>query len=144
VIAVRLPQLAHVNVDVEIDSDDAFLRRLVRAALMPTARTCPGVPDVGEFQAPPLRQLAAAFAVKLPRQHGVLAVLVGADNMRTQFAMASAVSADHLLLAENGFAEEGIGRAGHGGVHLTSFVSSDMLGSKVPNVRPFDENPGQT
>jgi hypothetical protein len=111
-----LPQLAHVNVDVEIDPDHAFLRRLVRTALIPPATTCPGVPDIGEFQTPPLRQLAAAFSAKLPRQHGFLAVLVGADDVRTQFANASAIAADHLLLAEDGVAEEGIGGAGHCGV----------------------------
>src|SRR5665213_3575415 len=107
-----LPQPGHVNVAVEIDPGHAFLRRLVRAALMPSAMPRPGVPDIGKFQAPPLRQLAAALPAKLPRQHGFLAFLVGANDVRTQFANASAITADHLLLGEDGVAEEGVGGAG--------------------------------
>jgi hypothetical protein len=62
-----LSQLAHVNVDVEIDVADASLRRAVRTALMPASIARAGVSDVGEFQTPPLGQSAAAFAGKLPR-----------------------------------------------------------------------------
>jgi len=102
-----------VNVDVEIDRGHALLRRLVRAALVPPATACSGVSDVGEFQAPPLRQLAAALSGELPRQHGFLASPVGANDVRTQFAMASVIGAEHLLLGEDGVAEEGVDGAGH-------------------------------
>src|ERR1700688_170911 len=71
-----LSQLAHVNVDVEIDPAHALLRRLVRAALVRLTTACSGVSDVGEFQTPPLWQLAAALSGELPRQHGFLAIPV--------------------------------------------------------------------
>ena len=104
-----------MNVDVEIDLGHALLRCLVRAALMPAAVACASVPDIGEFQAPPLRQPAAAFPAKLPRQHGLIAVLVGANDVGAQFAGAAAVDADHLLLGEDRVAEDGVTGAWHRG-----------------------------
>jgi len=108
-----LSPLAHVNVDVEIDPGHALLRRLVRAALVPAAIACASVSDIGQFQASPLRQLAAAFPAELPRQHGFLAVLVGADDVGTQFARAAVIDAGHLLLGEDRVAEQDVGGAGH-------------------------------
>src|ERR1700732_347465 len=72
-----------------------------------------GVPDVGQSQAPPLRQWARAFSGELPRQHDFFAVLVGADDVRAEFARAAVIAAHDLLLGEDGVAEEGIGGAGH-------------------------------
>ena len=102
-----------MNVDIEIDPGHALLRRLVRAALMPAAISCAGISDIGDFQASPLRQLAAAFPTELPRQHGFLAILVGADDVRTQFARAAVVGAGHLLLGKDRVTEEDVGGAGH-------------------------------
>ncbi len=70
-----------------------------------------GVPDVGQSQAPPLRQWARAFSGELPRQHDLFAAFVGADDMRTEFAGAAVIAALDLLLGEDGVAEEGIGGA---------------------------------
>jgi hypothetical protein len=102
-----------VNVDVEIDASHAFLGRLVGATLIPAASARTGVADIGEFQAPPLRQLAAAFPGELPRQHDLFAALVGADDVRAQFAMTAVIGAGHLLFAEDGVPEEGVGGVGH-------------------------------
>jgi hypothetical protein len=106
--------LAHVDVDVEVDLRDAALLALVRTAFMPAPVAGAGVADIGELEAPPLRELARALAAELPRQHDLLAILVGADDMGTQFAAMAAVAAGHLLLGEDGVAEEGVGGRGHG------------------------------
>ena len=109
----ELSQLAHVNVDVEVDVTDAGLRGAVRAALVPWPVTRAGVSDFGKPQASPLRQLAATFSGKLPRQYGFLAALVGAQDMGTQFAMAAFIGADHLLFGQDRIAEQGVSGAGH-------------------------------
>ena len=103
-----------MDIDIEIDLADAGLRRAVGAAFMPAPIAGARFPDVGQFQTPPLRQLAAAFAGKLPGQHDFFTALVGADDVRAQFARASLIAADHLLLGEDGVAEESVGGAGHG------------------------------
>jgi hypothetical protein len=105
-----------MDVDVEIDRADASLRCAVGATLIPTAVACARVCDIGEFQTPPLRQLAAAGPGKLPRQHGLFAIPVGTDDVRTQFAGATVVAADHLLFAKDSVAEDGVIGAGHCGV----------------------------
>ena len=102
-----------MNVDVEIDLRHALLWRLVGTALVPAAISCAGISDIGEFQASPLRQLAAAFPAELPRQHCLLAAFVGADDVRTQFAIAAVVGARHLLLGKDRVTEEDVGGAGH-------------------------------
>jgi hypothetical protein len=89
------------------------LRRTMRAAFMPPAFSRAGIFDVGEFETSPLRQASAAFAGKLPGQHYFFTALVGADDVRTQFAMTSLIGADHLLLPEDGVAEEIVGGAQH-------------------------------
>jgi hypothetical protein len=106
--------LANMNVDVEIDFADAGLRRAMRAALVPAAIAGARIPDIGKFQASPLRQLAAAFAAELPGQYDFLAALVGADDVWTQFACATTIAAHHLLPGEDGVAKEGVGGVGHG------------------------------
>jgi len=100
--------------DIEIDVSNAFLRRLVRTARVPAAVSGPRVADIGELQASPLRQLAAARPGELPGQHDFLARQIGADDMRAQFARTAFIAADHLLLGKNGISEEGVGFAGHG------------------------------
>ena len=52
------PQLAHVNIDIEIDSADAGLLRAVGAAFMPAAFARTGLSDIGQSQAAPLRKRA--------------------------------------------------------------------------------------
>jgi len=78
----------------------------------PAAQVC-GL-DLGESQTAPLRQLAAVRSGKLPGQHDLLAVLVGANDVRTQFAVGAVVCADDLLSSEDRVAEEGVGWAWHG------------------------------
>jgi hypothetical protein len=63
----------------------------------------------------------------LPRQHGFLAILVGANDERAKLAMTIAVAADHLLLGKNGVSEDGVGGRGHCAVPLTKLASSVML-----------------
>src|SRR4030088_32189 len=109
----ELPPLANVDVDIQIDRADAGLCRTVRAAFMPAAFSRAGILHVGEFETSPLRQLAAALAGKLPGEHDLFTALVGADDVRTQFAMAPLIAADHLLLPEDGVAEEIVGGAMH-------------------------------
>jgi hypothetical protein len=104
-----------VNVDIEIDLADAGLFGPMRTAFMPAAIAGAGVPDIGKPQAAPLRQLAAAAAGELPGQHNLFAGPVGADDVRTEFAGAAAIAADHLLLGEDGVAEEGVAGARHCG-----------------------------
>src|SRR3981189_1169222 len=108
-----LPPLAHVDVDIEIDLADTGLLRTMRAAFVPAAIAGARIPDVGQSQTPPLRQLAAAFASELPGQHDLFAALAGADDVRTQFVRAAVIAADHLLPGEDGVAEESVGGAGH-------------------------------
>jgi hypothetical protein len=108
-----LAPLANVDVDIQIDRADAGLRRTMRAAFMPQAFSRAGILHVGEFETSPLRQLAAALTGKLPGEHDRFTALVGADDVRTQFAMASLISADHLLLPEDRVAEEIVGGARH-------------------------------
>jgi hypothetical protein len=110
-----LSPLANVDVDIEIDVADASLHRAVGSALVPETITRANISDIGKFQTPPLRQSAAAFSGELPRQHDFFATSVRADDMRTQFASTAAIAADHLLFAEDGVAEEGVGLAGHWG-----------------------------
>jgi len=50
-----LSQLAHVNIDVEIDIADASLRTAMRTSLVPGSVTRAGISDIGQPQAPPLR-----------------------------------------------------------------------------------------
>ena len=52
------PQLAHVNIDIEIDRADAGLLRAVGAAFMPAAFARPGLFDIGQPLASPLRKRA--------------------------------------------------------------------------------------
>src|SRR5882672_12340433 len=112
--SVASTPLADVDVDIEIDIADAGLRRLMRAALMPTALARACVADVRQLQAAPLWQRPRTLAAELPGQHDLFAALVGADDVRAQFADAAVIAAHDLLLAEDGVAEEGIGGAGHG------------------------------
>src|SRR5882757_290710 len=107
-----LPPLANVDVDIEINLADAGLRRAVGAAFMPAAVAGARFPNVRQFQTSPLRQLTAAFAGKLPGQHDLFTVLAGPDDVRTQFAPAAVIAADHLLPGEDGVAEEIVGGAG--------------------------------
>ena len=103
-----------MDVDVEIDVRDTALLVLVRATFMPAPVAGKGVADIGKLQTSPLRQLAGTLAAELPRQHGFLAILVGTDDMRTQFAAPVAVAANHLLPGEDGVAEDGVGSGRHG------------------------------
>jgi hypothetical protein len=80
---------------------------------MPAAIACAGVSDVGEFQASPLRQLAAAFPGELPRQHGFLAVFVGANDVGTQCARAAVIGAHDLPHGKDRISEEDVGGRGH-------------------------------
>ena len=98
---------------------------------MPGARAGAGRPDIGEPQAAPLRQLAAARASELPRQHDFFAASVGADDMRAKFARAKVVAADDLLFTEDGMAKEGVGGAGHRAVRLREA----MVLAIVPMIR---------
>src|SRR5437879_13573968 len=102
-----------MNIYIEIELADASLLGLVRATLVPAAIPRAGIPDIGQPQATPLRQLAGTFTGKLPRQHDLFAAFVGADDVRAQFAMAAFIGADHLLLGEDGVAEELVSGAGH-------------------------------
>src|SRR5882672_4366118 len=111
--SVASTPLADVDVDIEIDIADAGLRRLMRAALMPTALARACVADVRQLQAAPLRQRPRTLAAELPGQHHLFAASVGADDVRAQFADAAVIAADDLLLAEDGVAEEGVGGAFH-------------------------------
>src|SRR5882672_1279388 len=114
--SVASTPLADVDVDIEIDIADAGLRRLMRAALMPTALARACVADVRQLQAAPLRQRPRTLAAELPGQHDLFATLVGAEDVRAEFAEAAVIVADDLLLTEDGIAEEGVGGALHGGV----------------------------
>jgi hypothetical protein len=107
------PSLAYVNIDIEIDIAHAGLRRLMRAAFMPAAGAWARPADIGELQASPLRQRPRALAAELPGQHDLFAAFIGADDVRAQFADATVIEADDLLLAEDGVAEEGVGGAWH-------------------------------
>jgi len=107
----ELTPLANVDIDIQIDRADAVLRRTMRAAFMPPAFSHVGIFDVGEFETSPLRQASAALTGKLPGEHDCFTALVGADDVRTQFAMTSLIAADHLLLPEDGVAEEIVGGA---------------------------------
>ena len=102
-----------MNVDIEVDIRHALLRRLVRAACIPVSFARSGVPDIGELQASPLRQLAAAFARELPCQHDLLAGFVGANDMRTQFAGAAFIAANDLLFALDRGTKDSVGGGGH-------------------------------
>src|SRR5262249_21780119 len=93
-VGVRLPPLADVDVDVEIDIADASLLGAMRAALGPWSLARLGIADMGEPQAAPLRQPAAALPCELPRQHDFLAAPVAADDMRAELAPAPIVAAD--------------------------------------------------
>src|SRR4051812_6572155 len=101
-----LPQFAHVNVDVEIDVADAGLRRAVRASLVPRPAARAGISDGSQPQASPLRQLAATFSGKLPRQYSLLAALVGTQDMRAQFTTVAFIGANHLLFSQDCIAEQ--------------------------------------
>ena len=79
----RLPPLADVNVDVEVDPADAGLLGPVRSALVPATLAGTGIPDIGEPQASPLWKRTAALPRELPCQHDFLAALADADDMRT-------------------------------------------------------------
>jgi len=84
---LRLPTsaavLANIDIDVEVDLRDTALLGLVRSAFMPTPVTGTAVADRLELEAAPLRQFARTLAAELPGQHDLLAILVGADDMRT-------------------------------------------------------------
>src|SRR6478672_2902066 len=109
----KSPPLAHMDVDIEIDRTDAGLLGAMRAALVPAAVAQAGIAHIGEPQAAPLRQPARALAGELPGKDDLFAILVGADDVRAQFAETAVIAADHLLLGEDGVAEEDVGSAGH-------------------------------
>ena len=121
-----LPPLPHVNIDIEIDIADAGLPGAVRAAFVPRAAAGAGVSHIGQFQAAPLRQFAAAFAGELPRQHDLFAALVDADDVGTQFAGAAVLAAHDLLLAQDGVAEQGVGVASHRADRLPSGIAGQF------------------
>lgn len=73
----------------------------MRPAFMPAAVPRTGGTDIGQLQAPPLRQRSAALTCKLPGQQSLFAGLVGADDMRTELATAALVDASHLLFGED-------------------------------------------
>ena len=95
-----------MDVDVEVDLGHATLRHFMRTAFMPTAVMDTRVTNMGQPQASPLRQFARAFSSELPSQHDLFAGFIGADDMWANFAVATFVAADHLLLAEDGVANE--------------------------------------
>jgi len=64
---------------------------------MPAATWGRGHTDIRQPHASPLRQGTAALAGKLPGQHGFLSASVGADDARTQVAMATVIGAGDLL-----------------------------------------------
>ena len=109
--------LAYVDVDVEMNVRHTGLFGPVRPALVPGPDTAACIADIGKPKAlpgPASWKLALTdFAGKLPRQHGFLALLVGAEDKRAKFAMTTAIAADHLLPGEDGVAEEGVSGGGH-------------------------------
>jgi hypothetical protein len=103
-----------VHVHVEVDVLDAALLLPMAASGAPRTIAQAHVSDVGEHEAAPLaarRQLAARRTAELKRQHLLLAARV-ADDVRAQLAVVSAVHACHLLLFEDGLAEEAVGGEG--------------------------------
>src|SRR6202035_616235 len=108
------PPLAHMHVDIEIDRADAGLRRTMRDALVPRSGPRLRVPDIGEPQATPLRQRTRTRAGELPGQRDLFTSLVGADDVRTELTVSAFIGAGHLLLAEDGIAEDRVGGGGHG------------------------------
>ena len=107
-----LPAFAHVDVDVEIDvaAQVCSLRCEPPSCHRPSRD---GDFYIGEPQAAPLRQGAAALPRELPRQHDFLAIPVAADDMRAELAHAAAVAANDLPLGKDRLAEQGIRRTGH-------------------------------
>ena len=61
----------------------------VRTAFVPAAIANAGIFHIGEFQAAPLRQAAAAFTGELPGHHDFFAALVDADDVGAEFAGAA-------------------------------------------------------
>ncbi len=109
--------LADMNVNVEVDNGYATLLALVRSAFMPRTVSRRSVAHICKFEALPRAagwQLSAAgLSTKLPDKHGFRAVFVTTDDYWTQFAPATAVNADYLLLGEDGIAEKGVRRRWH-------------------------------
>ena len=62
----------------------------------------------------PLRQPARTVAAELPGQHDLVAIPVGADDVRAQFARTAFIAADNLFFGEDCVAENGVGGARHG------------------------------
>ena len=106
-----LAQFPHMDIDVEVYPCHAALPRLVRASLIPRTGTGNGVTNRGQSQTSPLRQLARAFSGELPRQNNLFAGLVDTYDMWAQLAVPTFIAADHLLLPQNGIANQIIGGA---------------------------------
>lgn len=108
-----------MNIDVEIDLGDAALRRQMRAAGLPRAFARASITNIGEPEAFPLRHAAAvALAAELPREHHLVAGPAVADDVRAELAHLATIGASHLLLGENGVAEEGVGGGAHCGLPI--------------------------
>jgi hypothetical protein len=94
-----------MNVDVEIDLADAGLRRAMRAAFVRAAFAPAGVADIRKLQAAPLRQRGPEFSpANCQASTTSSPAPVGADDVRTEFAAAPVINADHLLRPEDGVA----------------------------------------
>jgi hypothetical protein len=100
---------------------------------MPASIARAGIPDIGQSQAPPFRQPAAALAAELPRQHGLFTIFVGADDVRAQLATAAMVEAGHLPFAEDGVVKYSVSSAGHGAARF----DPDQDGTTITPARAF-------
>jgi len=89
----------------------------MRAALVPGPGTAARIAHLGKPKAFPgaarWKLALADLAGKLPRQHSFLTALIAPEDDRAKLATAAIVSADYLLLGEDGSAEECVGRRGH-------------------------------
>src|SRR3978361_1826358 len=91
-----IPRFANMNVDVEFDLADAGLFHPVRAAFVPAAVACAGIPDIGQSQASPFGQLPRTQTSALPCQPGLFSVFGGGDDGRAEFTVAALIGADDL------------------------------------------------
>jgi hypothetical protein len=100
-----------MDVDINVDLGHAALRRLMRAAFVPTAVADTRVANMRQPQASPLRQFARTVSGELPSEHDLFADLVGAYDVWAQLAAPAFIGADHLLFPEDGVTNEDVGGA---------------------------------
>jgi len=122
--------LAHVDVDVEVDVRNTTLARSCASRLMQRPRGRGALLTLASLRHR-IAAACAALAAELPRQYGFLAILVGADDMRTPVRADNRRSCRSPACSRGWVAEEGVGGEGIGSIYKEQWLGASKACSRT-------------